>query len=221
MRLPAIRIEVGDDYYSAYQGDKLLKQYLRVSRMLDWIPTPELVDWKLSMGKAAANRELKRAEKVGTAVDKAISRYLKDGEWKEPVGSPETLSCAKAAKEWLGLNPIEPELVQETLLDSSLEIGGTIDCYDKQYVLRDWKCTKAIRPKHVYQICTYWLMMRHLNYRVDRAEIVRFDPFLAIHETLPIPELDPAMSYFLTNLSRAVLGWVALTKQATLSQEVA
>ena len=53
--------------------------YTRITEVIHatW-PTPELQDWRASVGKARANRDLRHAGHIGTLVDEAITFLLSD-----------------------------------------------------------------------------------------------------------------------------------------------
>ncbi len=163
------------------------QEYLRVGRVLDLIPEPHLLEWKLDVGRAIANRTVKRAIAIGDEVDVAITASLRGEQVSTKKLRVESGQCLRGFVEWRQLNPIKPLRLQETVYDHQLMVAGTPDCVTETEII-DWKTTSQIKLRHVYQVLAYWWMLTHFEgLKIRQARIVRFDKILGTYEERVIP----------------------------------
>jgi len=76
------------------------RKYKRQSTIMDFFPHPDLVDWKVKVGKAEAGRIQRKALKIGSRVDELCEKDVVDGSYKLRKADPfEVRSCMEA---WVG-----------------------------------------------------------------------------------------------------------------------
>ena len=157
--------------------------YARITEVIHatW-PTPELQDWRASVGKARANRDLRHAGHIGTLVDEAITFLLSDKPHLK-VQSVEVRQALRGFKEWYTLNPFKPIAMQLPLLDTERYLGGTPDCLSPNEGF-DWKTSARFNFGQVLQIDQYWRLAEHRGYDLQQYRLVRFDKILGIWEEL-------------------------------------
>ena len=167
---------------TAYEQDGI--GYTRVTEVIHqtW-PTPELQDWRASVGKARANRDLRHAAHIGTLVDEAITYFLKEDKPSLKVQSVEVRQALRGFKEWHTLNPFKPIALQCPLLDPDRYLGGTPDCLSPNEGF-DWKTSARFNFGQVLQIDQYWRLAERRGYDLSQYRLVRFDKILGIWEEL-------------------------------------
>ena len=157
--------------------------YTRITEVIHatW-PTPELQDWRASVGKARANRDLRHAGHIGTLVDEAITFLLSDRPHLK-VQSVEVRQALRGFSEWYALNPFKPIALQVLLLDVDRYVGGTPDCLSPNEGF-DWKTSARFNFGQVLQIDQYWRLAERRGYDLQQYRLVRFDKILGIWEEL-------------------------------------
>lgn len=130
------------------------KQYERVTRILDYFAPPELVNWKVRVGKAEANKVSKVALKFGTRVHELIETNgklsSKDGE--------EVKNCFKAFSSWKADNG-NPSLINgSTLFCERRGIAGTPDAMMGETLI-DFKTSREVKAVHFAQLGAYASLM--------------------------------------------------------------
>src|SRR3990167_8832844 len=93
-------------------------RYDRITEIIGatW-PKPELQDWRASVGKARANRDLRHAEHIGKLVDATITAILSGNNPGKLASSVEVRQALRGFSEWHELNPFKPVAMQVPLLD--------------------------------------------------------------------------------------------------------
>lgn len=167
---------------TTYEQDGI--SYARITEVIHqtW-PTPELQDWRASVGKARANLHLRHAAQVGSQVDATITNLLADSIHPLKVSSVEVRQALRAFKEWHMLNPIKPVALQLPLLDTDRYLGGTPDCLSPNEGF-DWKTSARFTFGQVLQIDQYWRLAERRGYDLQQYRLVRFDKILGIWEEL-------------------------------------
>lgn len=148
--------------------------YERVTRILDYFTTPELVDWKVRVGKKEAGRIARVATKFGSRVHEIIETGCevskKDGE--------EVRNCIKAFNSWRA-DFANPELNNgKTLFCEKRKIAGTPDAMWGS-VLIDFKTSREVKASHFVQLGAYASLMEE---KPKSLAILRLDKQLGIYE---------------------------------------
>lgn len=166
---------------TTYEQDGI--SYARITEVIHqtW-PTPELQDWRASVGKARANRDLRHAGHIGTLVDEAIT-FLLSARPHLKVQSVEVRQALRGFMEWHTLNPFKPIALQQPLLDTDRYLGGTPDCLSPNEGF-DWKTSARFNFGQVLQIDQYWRLAERRGYDLQQYRLVRFDKILGIWEEL-------------------------------------
>ena len=167
---------------TTYEQDGI--SYARITEVIHstW-PTPELQDWRASVGKARANRDLRHAGHIGTLVDAAITHLLAGTTLPKNLNSVEVRQSLRGFKEWLALNPIKPIAFHLQFLDADRYVGGTPDCLTLNEGF-DWKTSSRFAFSQVLQIDQYWRLAEQQGYTFQQYRLVRFDKILGIWEEL-------------------------------------
>lgn len=166
---------MNDEYYV-----KNGLSYDRITRVLDYFPTPQLVDWKIKVGKREANRVSKVAMNIGTNVDEVI----KTGKGK--LKTAEAKTCYEAFQQWqkdYGFPTLKEGV---TIFNDSLLVAGTPDLLDMDtHTLIDIKCSSEIRD-------SYWLQTEFYARCTgsDYKAILRLDKNLGMYEYKKMPLSD-------------------------------
>lgn len=156
------------------------KKFDRVTKILGYFQAPELVDWKLRVGKKEANRISKVAIKRGTSVDEAIRRHV-SGEKIPKFKTIEEENCFKAYLQWRKDYGIEKIESATTMFDDDAMIAGTPDLWIQDTTV-DIKCAKSIKQN--YWLQTEWYARRKGHHF---KAILRLDPDLSHYEYKKIP----------------------------------
>ncbi len=142
------------------------RKYERVSTILDYFPSPGLIDWKVRVGKRESGAVSRKALKIGTIVD----GYCEDdvngkGYSVKKKDTEEVRSCMRAWEEWKrdypgvfsGLNQ-----TQERVFFNDWGVAGTCDLLSPT-VLIDVKTSKRVS-------LAYWVQLAVYNREFKRAE---------------------------------------------------
>lgn len=156
-------------------------RYDRITEVIGatW-PQPDLQDWRASMGKARANRDLRHGQHIGTIVDASITNILLGRSAKSPQ-TVEVRQSLRAFTDWQRLNPFSPVACQCPLLNREQLIGGTPDCLTLSEGF-DWKTSARFSFTQLLQIDQYWRLAEQQGYELTRYRLVRFDKILGIWE---------------------------------------
>ena len=167
---------------TTYEQDGI--SYARITEVIHatW-PTPELQDWRASVGKARANRDLRHAARIGSLVDTTITVFLADMKLPPKIQSVEVRQALRGFMEWQILNPFKPIALQVPLLDPDRYVGGTPDCLSPNEGF-DWKTSARFNFGQVLQIDQYWRLAEQRGYDLQQYRLVRFDKILGIWEEL-------------------------------------
>lgn len=156
--------------------------YDRITRILDYFPAPQLVDWKIDVGRREARRISTIAKNIGTNVDEFIKAEI-DGVKTPKLKTQEAKNCYEAFNEWaktyqLRLSPCV------TVFDPDLLVAGTPDIEDPDTVI-DLKCSSEIRQ-------CYWLQTEFYGRLLGKKfkAILRLDKNLALYEYKKMPLSD-------------------------------
>ena len=148
--------------------------YERVTRIIDSFSPPELVEWKVRVGKAEANRVSKVALKFGSRVHELIEK----DERVSKKDSEEVKNCMKAWDSWLADNNHPMIMNGVTLYDEARQIAGTPD-FMVGPELVDIKTSREVKASHFIQLGGYASMMVS---RPTKVSILRLDKQAGIYE---------------------------------------
>lgn len=180
------------------------QRYARVTSILGVIRNPELETWRGRLGNAAANKTIRDASRVGTAVHGHIARYIAHGEpWKLSSRVPYGVKAALGAfKEYERLRgSFSPHPMVETLVWSERHMfAGTVDLWEPT-VLTDWKTSGAMNESYWLQLAAYWLacLEQGLGSKITTLRIVRLDKVLGLFEVQErlVESIKPYLDAFL------------------------
>ena len=194
----------------------------RVSDVLDsWKDGEGLIEWAVSLGWDYKNVKQHAAD-VGTYTHDLVEHSIRscmdasanvEG-WMNLVKSAgelindiphsmrDEVRCSSHAwMDWVQDKIIEPEYLEESMVNRTLMVGGTPDYIGKvngDRVLIDWKTSKRIMVKHKVQLAAYWLM--HDALRPDEpikfAGVVRLDKRMGVYETMWWQDLSKEKAFF-------------------------
>lgn len=162
------------------------KRYDRVSSILDYFASPQLVDWKVRVGKRAAGTVSREALRIGSNVDEAIRASVR-GAKPLKLKTVDAENCYKAFESWKQESLASPHTLKEvsTLYSDELMVAGTPDLmYSDNYII-DVKCAASIKP-------SYWLQTEFYarTAGVPFKAILRLHKGLAIYEFKSLPVND-------------------------------
>lgn len=145
------------------------KKYDRITKITDYFSPPELVEWKVKVGKKEANRISRIALKFGKEVDERIRANPFSPAVKKK-DKPEVVNAINAWNSWLiHYEPVDFRF-PDTLYDEERMIAGTpdFDWLDRQgdWTSTDVKTSREIRPANFFQLGGYESMRVIKNKRV-------------------------------------------------------
>lgn len=169
---------------------------IRVTEVLDYFQPPELVEWKLDMGRKEANKIMRDTGKFGTRIDELI----KTG--KEPLSKdkPEVKSCYEAFLKWKAVYDPK-EIVAQTRIYGKIgrhEITGEPDLL-VDAVLHDIKGTNAIRKKNWIQVNVYEEIRRQNG--LQPSEFIRLLRLDRSSGSYQYPDAQPFNPFMVTIFS--------------------
>ena len=152
------------------------KSYERVTRILDYFQPPELVDWKLRVGKTEANKVSKIALKFGSRVHELIETNSAC----KKSDADEVRNCMIAWNSWKANYVFKGMKIENgvTLYDEFRSIAGTPDfIYENRLI--DIKTSREVKPIHFLQLGGYASMMMKMP---EQLAILRLDKSLGAYE---------------------------------------
>jgi len=160
-------------------GDELYEGFDRVSAILDTYQAPQLIDWKIKVGKKEAKRISTIATKIGTNVDLWIRADISGAKYPK-LNSVEAENCIRAWEKFKEDYGIEVKAlgVGVRLFNEQTKVCGEPDILRptiKEVI--DVKTSSAIRE--MYWIQTNWYGT-NLNYQFK--SVLRLDKNLGIYE---------------------------------------
>lgn len=162
------------------------KEYLRPTHVLDYFYPPELVDWKIDIGRKEANKISRAALKHGKKIDELI-RANKEPSKKD---SEEVKSCWKAWMKWVGDFQPGELIFPETQYDEERMVAGTPDIYwVRQRMIIDIKSSKELHEGNFFQTGGCYAHFTSLPFPVERVGIVRLDKEIENYEFMTNEQL--------------------------------
>lgn len=169
--------------YKTYEKDG--KEYERITTILGYFKSPDLVDWTLKVGKAEANRIKKSATSIGTNVDEAIKAYIL-GEKPVKLKTQESKTCWEAWLSWVRDYSPKSMKIGFPLFDNHYMVAGTPDILiETGEEVLDVKCSSEIRDE-------YWLQTEFYGRKLGyiTKSILRLDKNLGIYEYKKMPLME-------------------------------
>jgi len=172
---------MGDQKYYVKDG----KNYERVTSILGYFQSPDLVKWKLKVGAKEAKRISTIAMKKGTNVDETIRCHV-SGLKVPKFKTVEEENCFKAYLQWREDYSIQDIKSATTMFDDDALIAGTPDLWIPDETV-DIKCAGHIRDN--YWLQTEWYARKHGD---SFKSILRLDGALCQYEYVrkPISDYD-------------------------------
>lgn len=169
-----------------YQKDG--RSYDRVTHVLSSYLEQGLVDWKMEVGRVAAQRVSHKALRDGSRVDELVMTDIRKGGYKlRKSDNPEVVSCMKGWEKFKQERPMTAVSTQVTCYDDEFGTAGT---YDIEYpdCIADVKASKHIQKKNWLQTAWYNSISK-LN--KPYIAILRLDPFWGSYQFVRKP-MNPA-----------------------------
>lgn len=160
---------MNDEFYT-----KDGKSYERVTRILDYFAPPELVDWKVRVGKKEASRVSKVATTFGTRVHSLIEL----SEAPKKSDKEEVKNCIQAFNSWktdYGISEIKNGV---TMFCDKRMIAGTPD-FMIGNTLVDIKTSREVKATNFIQLGAYASLMSECP---KSLAILRLDKTIGVYE---------------------------------------
>jgi genome maintenance exonuclease 1 len=161
-------------FYTTPNGDK----YPSITTILGQKEKPGLVDWRMSLGAPAANKEMNRAADRGTAVHLMTERYLNND--TNPTKDQRIEHIVEFNSLKVLLRGIDNIITQETALYSDeLKVAGRVDCigeYKGNLCIIDFKTStndkkQSLIEDYFLQTTAYALMFEE-QYGIMISDVV-------------------------------------------------
>lgn len=162
------------------------RRYDRVTRILDYFQTPEVVAWRVKVGQAAAGAVMRQAKRIGTLVHQYI-QDVSDGGKGKMAADIEAKTAIEAYEAWRRETILKVVPAERQVYSQTYKYAGTFDDIytDGEHTyLVDYKVARAIRPSYFLQLAAYQLAWDEMKGQpvCDRLMVVRFDKTLGIYE---------------------------------------
>lgn len=139
-----------------------------VTEVIGYLEEPELVKWKLRVGKKKSEEISTIASEIGKKVDLLVQQDIKDSGYLVPEGDMPIENCMKGWEKFKKDYPLFVESVKEMQTElKANELVGHPDfiCNDGiRAGIVDLKCSSGIRPRYWTQTAQYLRMCNHGNY---------------------------------------------------------
>lgn len=169
------------------------QRYDRVTRVLDYFQTPEIVAWRIKVGKAAAGVVMRQAKRIGTLTHEYIEAVSDGGKGKIPADI-EAKTAIEAYEAWRKETILKILPANRLVYSHKDKLAGT---FDDKYTdwkftyLVDYKVARAIRPAYFLQLGAYNYCLDMMTEPIaDKLMVVRFDKTLGIYEE-QVQDYDP------------------------------
>lgn len=172
------RIETEKQHTVYKDNDKTLPGVTTVLRVL---AKEALYSWYYKMGVSGENPFKKKdtAADTGTIAHALLLCYLQGMELDTSNLIPANVSvaenCVISYLEWEKGKVIKPIMVEQSLIDTQLGYGGTIDLYadiNGEKCLVDFKTSSGIYQDMSYQVAAYKSLLEVNNHKVDKVIIL-------------------------------------------------
>lgn len=154
-----------------------------VTTILGILNKPYLVHWAWELGRQNLDyREVRdTAGDAGTLAHYLIMCLLKgelpDTSEYSSVDIQKAKNSLAKFKNWLKEHPsLKPIMIEAALVSEEFRFGGTLDLFaelDGEFVLVDFKTSKAIYPDMLYQLAAYRKLLEEQGWPVASARILR------------------------------------------------
>lgn len=182
----------------------------RVTEVLDYFTPPALVEWKVTQGRASANKILRDTGKHGSRIDELV----KTGKAPTIKDKPEVHSCYKAFLKWKEIYDPK-EIVAQTRLYGKIngyEVTGEPDLLIDA-VLHDLKGTNALRKKNWIQVNVYEELRRQNGLRESPSiRLLRLD---RVTESYQYPDAQAFNPRLVTLFGWLIYGYVYYKEEET------
>jgi CRISPR/Cas system-associated exonuclease Cas4 (RecB family) len=154
------------------------KEYVRVTKVLDIIATPEFYRWFGKHGYDKCKSIMETRAAFGTRVHKEIQNYLEGKEvWVDNDEMRRTIALFSA---WAGGHSLCPLHLECSVKSDVFMFAGTVDYigdFDSVKTLIDWKTSKRIYDNMYLQAAAYWFAYEEMfpdEPRIEQARIIGF-----------------------------------------------
>jgi hypothetical protein len=179
-------------------GAEVFEGFDRISQVASFIKTEGYIDWCDRTDKRTRNLAIKRAMKVGSAVDALIKEKIQlPPDVFQDFKSIEEENCLKAFCDWSNQNGhVNDVRVGKRYFSDTLKITGETDLETENEII-DIKCSLAIRPE-------YWLQMGgycHLLPNKTKVSILRLDKTTGAYEYQSVCDVERLKVLFVSVLN--------------------
>ena len=171
----------------------------RITSVLDYFAPPQLVDWKMKLGKFASSKVSKEAKKVGTRVDGLIKTHIITGKDKLTANDGQAVvNCYKGYLQYTKDYSPKFECVDKTLFWDELRVAGTLDLLHTTDGVIDIKCSESIRKNYWIQVAMYTKMLSLSNGKLyDKMGVLRLDKLTGEYQYKNIAFNEAYVSLFI------------------------
>lgn len=157
------------------------KQYDRVTAVLDYFITADLMKWYQRVGMREAKARQKSAKTIGTRVHNLIHQHHQKGYWKlTPHDTVSIRNCIEAYKRWYATEKPEIWNMEARCQSDKYMVAGTIDMVTRDTMI-DIKTSERIYPHYWLQVAMYE-HMKSYGMRSPTLGILRLDKFTGEYE---------------------------------------
>lgn len=162
------------------------RKYHRVTTVLDYFPCPELVEWKVRVGKAEAGRISRKAFKDGSRIDELCEADWRTGKYKlKKSDNAEVRSAMQGWEQWKDeWSDVYADIqgMQETVFSDAWGVAGTLDIRTSKAII-DIKGAQRISKN-------YWVQTAFYNsgFGLPNCYILRLGKSEGTYEFIPRPE---------------------------------
>lgn len=150
---------------------------IRVTKVLDYLTEPELLNWYITKGKAACKKIGDEALRIGSAVDRMIQEDIKGEGYLVPEEDAPIVNCMSAWEKFKADHPGYLASItgfQEELTDGEIVGHPDIILADQ---IDDIKTSRAIQPRYWTQTSKYAKMANK-----SKVGVLRLDKESGLYE---------------------------------------
>lgn len=180
------------------------KKYDRITSVLDYFTTKEMMDWALTIGKEERERIKTEAISTGKKVDEVAQAIMGGHPYDIANEGQAVKNCVEGFKRWL--NEEKPKISdwQVTLVDNEFGVAGTYDIRAGNTII-DIKCSNRISPNYWLQTAMYAKILE--NPPVAHIAILRLDKLTSDYEYVVKP-----IDYKLVDIYKGLLDYYRYIK---------
>ena len=159
------------------------KEYPSVTTILHSLGNDEIIKWANHLGFKHLDyeKELEKTSIIGTKVHDLLRgeidpSYKPEITYKDELERITLLGYVTRFRNFIQDYTYETIFTEKTFISESLGYAGTLDWFakinQKYIMLNDFKTSKAVRLKHLFQLGGYYNLLHENGYEPDGASII-------------------------------------------------